>query len=440
MASIPGSGRNNVRLRTALRAGADAPTNAAQASAAAQGRLELLQHMLEELSADQGLEPLLTQLLAGACSLFAAVDGAICLHDAGNDVMRVAAVYRRPASERGREFARGQGLPGRMLVSATTLVGRYGDFDAGAKGDRIDLELVGVPIEWRGQLRGSLEVSLPASRHCDVPELELLLQVARHAAISLQHAEIYARERHRTARFELIARIAGMIGADLDLNALLQRAADAIHETLGFPAVDIPVIDPGDPRHLTIRIRGGSYKRAIRQIDRIPVDRGIMGSAVRERRAQLVNNVAKDPRYIKPPHVKAPKAELAVPILRGIHVLGVINVESDREFNQLDVSSLEIIAEFLAVAMHNARLYGSLQESEVLRGQQHLAGKLHNDLAQLLAGLHALTATLDGGKENTSSARVQARQLTQLSARTLTDARVLIDGISPLSARPTPLD
>src|SRR4030095_5451927 len=114
-------------------------------------------------------------------------------------------------------------------------------------------------------------------------------------------------------RFAMIARIAGIIASETDLDRLLQRAADAIHELLGFSSVDLPLIEPRDPNTLVIRIRGGEYKQHIHHGDHLPVGHGIMGAAALTRRVQLVNDVSADPRYVNPPGVRGAGAELAVP-------------------------------------------------------------------------------------------------------------------------------
>ena len=85
-------------------------------------------------------------------------------------------------------------------------------------------------------------------------------------------------------RFALIARVARIVTSGLELEAVLQNAADAIHELLRYPNVDIPLVDRDDPGVLVVRARGGLYKRLIRHEDRLSVREGIMGSAVRERR------------------------------------------------------------------------------------------------------------------------------------------------------------
>jgi two-component system NarL family sensor kinase len=128
---------------------------------------------------------------------------------------------------------------------------------------------------------------------------------------------LFALEKRRAGRLALIARIGRIVSANLTLDEMLQKAADAIHELLGYPNVDIPLLDPADPATLIVRVRGGGYKRAITHEDRLPVRRGVMGAAVRLRRVQLVNDVAKDSRYIQPPGKIAVRAELAIPIQIG---------------------------------------------------------------------------------------------------------------------------
>ena len=115
-----------------------------------------------------------------------------------------------------------------------------------------------------------------------------------------------------------------------------------------------------------IRIRGGSYKERIRHEDRIPIARGVMGAAVRERRTQVVNDVATDPRYVQPPSGIAVTAELAVPILHSGRPLGVVNVEGDRPFTAVDVQLLELVADHLAVAIENNRLFAQERRLAVL--------------------------------------------------------------------------
>ena len=62
--------------------------------------------------------------------------------------------------------------------------------------------------------------------------------------------------------------------------------------------------------------------------ERIPLNQGICGLAVRERKTVVVPDVGKDPRYLS----CSPKtrSEIVVPIFRGTAVAGEIDVDSDQ--------------------------------------------------------------------------------------------------------------
>jgi signal transduction histidine kinase len=230
----------------------------------------------------------------------------------------------------------------------------------------------------------------------------------------------------------MIARIAGIIASETDLGRLLQRAADAIHELLGFASVDLPLIEPRDPNMLVIRIRGGEYKQRIHHVDHLPVGRGIMGAAAMTRRVQLVNDVAADPRYVNPPGVRGARAELAVPMLYGDELLGVLNVEGDNPFDELDRMSLGIVAEHLAVAIHNARLAEQSQRVAVLEERQRLARELHDNVTQILSSISLMAQSLSGAwRKDPADGERRAARLGELSQMAFEEMRALLRELTP---------
>ena len=322
--------------------------------------------LLAEITRAPPLPALLDRILDAACQLAHADTGAIGLYDPAVDRIDTAVVRHALAVPFQSTFARGEGLAGHIIVTGTTYRGRYGDLPQPMVDEMRDHESLGLPIRWQDRLLGYVALSLTPPRKFRVAQVELLELIASIAAIAIEHARREEEERRRSLRFELIARIAGDIHQELELDTLLQRAADAIHEVLHFPNVDIPLIDPADPCILVLRIRGGDYKRKILQDDRLPMDRGIMGAALRTRTTVLVNDASNDPRYVCPPGVTPAQAELAVPIRSADRVLGVLNVESDRTFDDLDRRSLEVIADYLAVAINNAHAFRQAREGAAL--------------------------------------------------------------------------
>ncbi|MBL8300132.1 MAG: GAF domain-containing protein [Rhodanobacteraceae bacterium] len=395
-------------------------------------KLRLLWRLIEDISSELALEPLLTRIVAGACQLIDADDGTIGLYEAEHDWIRTVAVYRMPEHELGATMPRGVGLAGHVLATGRTVLLRYGDLETMTLPELADNQVIGMPVLWSGRLIGFFGVGIAPPRRFKREDVAALELFARHMAIAIMNAQRYQKERRRTDRFRLIAHVAGIVQAEEDIDALLQRSADAIHELLGFENVDIPLLDEKQRDVLVVRIRGGDYKRRIRGEDRMPITRGIMGAAVRERRSQLVNDVAADPRYVTPPGMTPPQAELAVPLSVGEEVLGVLNVEGNQRFDELDLSSLEVIADFLAVAVHNRRLAAASRDNAILRERQNLGRELHDNVTQILSAIGLLTQTLSNvWQRDPAEGQRRVQRLHQLARTAHAEMRNLLRELQP---------
>jgi signal transduction histidine kinase/ligand-binding sensor domain-containing protein len=260
---------------------------------------------------------------------------------------------------------------------------------------------------------------------------EIDVRLAAERALSALNTE----ERRRKERFHLITRIAALISANLDADTLLQRSADAVHDVLGYPHVDIPLLDPAAPDSLLLRARSGRRRQAPAQEQRLPLATGIMGAAVSERRAQCTYDTAADARQGQTQGLSAPRAALAVPILIGDSVLGVLHVEGDQAFDDLDLAGLGIVADYLAVALENARLFRRAQESAILAERRRVAHDLHDNIIQILASISLQAQSLAhvsaaaGGDLLQRAARVG--ELAQLAVR---EMRALLLELRPAEA------
>jgi len=389
---------------------------------------ESLREVIESISSELELRPLLQLILRHACELMDADVGSIGLYDADARVMEIAAAHGLPEGELGRRQGPHEGLAGLVMERREPVVLQsYGTVPNPVYPELGHHAVVAVPILWRERLLGFFGVGGEAPRRFDEADVQTLALFARHAAIAIENARRYLWEQRRTERLALIARIGHIITADLALDDLLERAAEAIHELLGYPNVDIPLVHPRDPETLVVRARGGAYKRHIAGEDRLPITQGIMGAAVRERRVQLVNDISKDPRYVKPTGAVEVKAELAVPIVLGEHVLGVLNVESGGSFDQEDATSLQIIADHLAVAIRNARLFESAQALAVLEERERLSRDLHDSVTQMLFSVTLVAQSLiPTWRQDRAEGEARAQRLLTLSRLALAEMRALI--------------
>jgi signal transduction histidine kinase len=160
-----------------------------------------------------------------------------------------------------------------------------------------------------------------------------------------------------------------------------------------------------------------------------------MGAAVRERATQLVNDIRADPRYLCPPGVTPAQAELAVPICSAERVLGVLNVEGNRRFDELDRRSLEVVADYLAVAIENARLSNRASQTAVLAERQRLARELHDNVTQTLSSMSLLSQTLGAAwQRSPAEGEKRVARLQQLTQTAFAEMRMLLRELAPPDA------
>ena len=83
----------------------------------------------------------------------------------------------------------------------------------------------------------------------------------------------------------------------------------------------------------------------------------MIGRAIRTGAPQVVSDVSKDPDYH--PDVDGTRSEMVIPLLEGGEPTGALDYQSEHEaaFTLDDVAASETLAEFLVIALRNARLY-----------------------------------------------------------------------------------
>jgi signal transduction histidine kinase len=394
---------------------------------------EALRRVVEEISSELELRPLLTRIVTHACELLRADDGTIGLYDPVKRVIRTEAMYNMPARELGAEVPAGVGLAGAVLSSGKPLLlARYGDLPKITLPELANNTVIGLPIRVRSEMLGFFGIGARPPRHFDTQDLGTLQLFARHAAIAIDNAMRYQREKARSERMALIARVSRLVSAGMEPVDLVATAAQVIHEQLGYPNVVIPLVEDG---HLVYRAHAGAYRDMFREEYRLPISMGITGAAVQSRGAQLVNDVTKDPRYVPPPKPIDVTSELAVPIVLGHEVFGVVNIEGRRPFEQEDVSSIQVIADHLAVAIKNAQLFDDARQAAVMRERQRLARELHDSVSQVLSSISLISQSLvPAYLKDPREGERRAHRIEELSRLAFSEMRALLRELRPVEA------
>jgi L-methionine (R)-S-oxide reductase len=208
-----------------------------------------------------------------------------------------------------------------------------------------------------------LEVFLRAQ---EAESVRRLADTQDHAAQMAEKARALARanealrkseaeSQHRAEQIALLGNVAHRLAAILDPERLMQEAAETIQARMSHTYVAVVVLD--DEGVLVGRWAGrtGVGRRSAGRAQG-PAG-GVIGRALRKKAPQVVADVSRDPDY----HADVPgtHAEMVIPLLDGGEAIGAIDFQTaePRAFDLDDVAVGETIAEFLVVALRNARLF-----------------------------------------------------------------------------------
>ena len=165
-------------------------------------------------------------------------------------------------------------------------------------------------------------------------------------------------------RLELLFDMGRLLASKLDLPDLLKTVLELAAEIVGAETGSLLLLDEA-AQELYFDVALGLGERAAGV--RLKLGQGIAGQVAKSRRAEIINEVRKDPRW-------SPKMDeqtgfvtrsiLAAPIMVKGRLLGVVEAINKREggFDAADQSAFEAFASQAAVAIENARLFSSLKE------------------------------------------------------------------------------
>ena len=93
-------------------------------------------------------------------------------------------------------------------------------------------------------------------------------------------------------------------------------------------------------------------------------EQSLVARAARTQEGVVVNDVQTDPDFLPNPLLPKTRAEMAVPMLVGGKVVGVLDVQSEQvnRFSDTDVDIQTTLASQIAVALQNARSFTNAQK------------------------------------------------------------------------------
>ncbi|MCK4241910.1 MAG: GAF domain-containing protein, partial [Candidatus Atribacteria bacterium] len=157
------------------------------------------------------------------------------------------------------------------------------------------------------------------------------------------------------------------ISSTLKREEILDIIVDKIFSVLDVEISSILLVDESSGE-LTIGAARGIDEDTINQT-RLKIGEGITGWVLKQKKAILVEDIEKDPRFAKRSKEKYYTHSLiSVPLLIKDEVIGVININNKKSrevFTEDDFKLLKGIATESAIAINNAKLFSSLEKTYI---------------------------------------------------------------------------
>lgn len=232
-----------------------------------------------------------------------------------------------------------------------------------------------------------------------VPRLAAALNQSQKLAGELgqqrDHLEEEVAERtrdlaRRSAQLEAAAQIARDAAAIQDVGLLLEETVRLVSARFGFYHTGIFLLDEKKEYAVLRAASSLGGQRMLARAHRLRVGAvGIVGYVTRQGEPRIALDVGADAVYFDNPDLPETRSEAALPLRARGEIIGALDVQSvePEAFSEEDVTVLQTLADQVAVAISNARLFQRAEES--LEAQRRAYGEISLRAWQQMVGRRA---------------------------------------------------
>lgn len=213
----------------------------------------------------------------------------------------------------------------------------------------------------------------------DENEVSFLKSAGRTIANIVQRKQAEMVQAKQSNELSVVAQVSTVAATILEPNQLLQQVVDLTKERFDLYHAHLYLLDE-NKNNLVLTNGAGEIGTAMVAEGRtiaLSQKQSLVARAARIHEGVIVNDVQAESGFLPHPLLPDTRAEMAVPLITGSRVIGVLDVQSDQvdRFTAEDVSIFTTLASQIAVALQNARRYDEAQQAldELTRLQRIMA-------------------------------------------------------------------
>jgi len=247
------------------------------------------------------------------------------------------------------------------------------------------------PMAVRGEVIGQIGLVVPLSEEPLAPADRAFLEaMAEETSEALERARLLEQAQKRAVELEAVAQVGTIASTTLEVERLLQTVVDLTKDRFGLYHAHIYLLDEAENALILAAGAGEAGRQMVSQGWRISLQeqQSFVAQTARTGAGVIVNNVRTSPGFLANPLLPDTQSELAVPLLAGERVLGVLDVQADltNRFTDEDVQIQTTLATQVAAALENARLFEQAQQTSFLLSKRVKELDLLNEIGRKTQG------------------------------------------------------
>ena len=217
--------------------------------------------------------------------------------------------------------------------------------------------------------------------------------------LETQVAERTEKLEKRASQLQAVSSVARAIASMQNIDALLPEITKLVSDQFGFYHVGIFLLD--ETRENAV-LRAANSQGGRRMLDRrhqLKLDsKSIVGYSTSHGEPRIALDVGTDAVYFDNPDLPDTRSEMALPLRIGGRVTGALDVQSTQPnaFTEEDIATLTTLADQVAIAIENARLFSEAREA--LKASEESFGRYIRKEWSGFAGQTKSTGYLFDGK------------------------------------------
>lgn len=225
-----------------------------------------------------------------------------------------------------------------------------------------------IPLRSKEGVIGILDIQHSVTDAFDVPSQRLFQSLADQLAVTFENVKLYEDAHRRALEMETVAEVSAEAVKNLNLNDLLRTVSNLTRDNFDLYHVHIYLLDDTGEKLVLAGGAGEVGRVMVERGHEIPLDRehSLVARAARERQPVIINDVTVEPDHMPNPLLPDTKAEMAIPMLVGEELVGVLDVQSKQKgrFDSSDVRVKTTLADQVAIAVQNARAFSRIEAAQ----------------------------------------------------------------------------